>query len=42
MNENKNIIDVDESDFNENIISASEKNLLLLIFGHHGVVLVSN
>ena len=32
MNENKNIIDVDESDFNENIISASEKKLVIVDF----------
>ena len=32
MNENKNIIDVDESNFNENIISASEKKLVIVDF----------
>ena len=32
MNENKNIIDVDESGFNENIISASEKKLVIVDF----------
>ena len=42
MNDNTNIIDVNETDFNDKVIEASESKLIVVDFGLLGVALVNN
>ncbi len=42
MSENTNIIDVTEAEFNDQVIEASERKLIIVDFWLLGVVLVNN